>query len=237
MSKRSRYFCGLAGGMLLSVLTGCIDLSYTGQSFPPLEGEPVAFYSEKASRPDNEYRAIGRILLTAPDGTRSEKLQERLIEAAREHGANAVEVVEFKRVQVGLSAAPEVRQDNAIAQRAFRDNRNAAGERIYLDSFGERASLVSPPRKVYEIQIKALLLVTNVRYNEYTAKYKAQLEKIEKELQQSLKDPVNKAEMDKKLDEKAPAELPPAQPPAPKKPAERPLELNLRDGSQDPAKI
>ena len=98
-------------GLLLSALAlwtaGCVDLNYVGQTFPPLpEDQAVALYTPEQLPPEGEYRSIGRATLTAPDGTERETILEKLVESAREHGADAVRIVEFQRIYQGDRYTP-----------------------------------------------------------------------------------------------------------------------------------
>lgn len=167
---------------LLLVFAGCISADYVGQSFPALpEDQPVMIFSREVPAPDNTYRAIGRVTLTAPDGSSQSPIREKLSEIARTHGAEAVEIVEFKRVETGVGASEPA---TAGMPDWSKDNRNAGGAFIYSNSFGEKASL-STPRKFYEVQVKALLLVPNGKFNSMMELYRKRQAELEARFDQS----------------------------------------------------
>ncbi len=223
----------VAAAMLVLAASGCVDLDYTGQTFPaPGADAPVAFFTADAPMPQNEYHAIGRITLTAPDGTNSDTLRDDLIDAAREHGADAVSVVEFKRVKTGMSAAPESSYQGPNAT-WNRDARNAGGAYIYSNTFGEINSLEKPPNPVYEIRIKALVLVTNARFSAVTSEYRRELQAVEKQLDSSEAATPEPENPGIALERVAPpaVEVNPTADPA-RKPAAPPVRIELRNEQQ-----
>lgn len=155
---------------LLLGAAGCVDVNYVGQTFPALpEDRSVTFFTQDMTVPRNEYRTIGRATLTAPGSTDSEELKEALIETARKHGADAVQVVEFKRVYVGDRLTPgggNMQEPNASWTQ---EGRYPDGSYIYTDSFGEATRLEQPGTPVYDITVKALFLVTDARFAQVTA--------------------------------------------------------------------
>ena len=216
---------------------GCVNVEYVGQTFPALPEEtPVTIYSPEAPMPDHGYRAIGRITLTAPDGNSLGSVRDELSECAREHGAEAVSVVEFKRVEVGFWA---VESASVSMPDWSRDNRNAGGAFIYSNSFGERVAVNSQPRqKIYELRVKALLLVTDARFNEMMEIYRKQREKLDEKLDKTrLKVQASTAEeaLDKSV---KPVENSPV-PPEKKAPAaeKKVIQLDLTDDRSAPAAL
>jgi len=164
---------------LLLMMAGCVDLNYVGQTFPPLpEGQAVALYTAEQPPPEGEYRSIGRATLTAPDGTEQEEILDKLTESAREHGADAVRIVEFKRVYLGDRYTPGGAVGELPRSRAMGD-RTADGSYIYTDSFGAPAASDQPPTAVYEISVKALYLVTNARFAQVMREYRKELKAAE----------------------------------------------------------
>ena len=158
--------------------SGCINVDYVGQTFPPLpEGTPVKIYSQETPVPAGEYRIIGRVNLTAPDGTSMEEINKSLTDLAIRHGAEAVKVVDYKFVELGL-AAPDTSFCRSPSWN--RDNRNAGGAYIYTNSFGEITSLEKAPKQVTELQMRAQLLATVKRFNEMESLYRQEREKLEK---------------------------------------------------------
>ena len=161
----------MAAALVLLTVSGCINVEYVGQSFPVLpETDPVAFFTRKSPLPESGYHPIGRVLLTAPPRVNQSDIIDKLGEIAREHGANAVEIVEYKAVRIGMSA-PE--SDVAWAPNAISNDQDNAGGYIWENSFGEPADLAKA-RSFLEIRIKARLLVTNERYQALEIRAKQQ---------------------------------------------------------------
>lgn len=167
----------LAGILLIALnVCGCINVEYTGQSFPPLpEGTTVTLYSPESPAPVSGYRAIGRATVTAPQGWSMSEVREKLVDLALEHGADAVNVVESKRIQVGLNA-PD--QNVSPAPNWGRDTRNAGGAFVYSNYFGDTVT-AEKADPVYELQVKALLLATDARFKAMEELYKAERRKLE----------------------------------------------------------
>lgn len=152
----------LALGLLL--MYGCINVEYVGQCFPALpETEPVKVYSPTAPLTGGEYKVIGRVEIVAPDGTTRGDVYDELTELARQHGAEAVNILDFKRVRIGTVAS-----DSGQIPRVGwnRDGRNAGGAYIYSNYFGEVSSLEGRRTNVTELRIRAVLLVSDKRFKE-----------------------------------------------------------------------
>ena len=155
----------LAAG--LSLVYGCMSVEYVGQSFPELpESEPIKIYSAAAPLTSDDYRVIGRVTIQAPDGTTQGDVWEELTELARKHGAEAVNILDFKRVRIG-SYAVESEQPRRVGWN--RDGRNAGGAYIYSNYFGEVSTLEGRRTNVTELQINAVLLVSGKKFKEMQA--------------------------------------------------------------------
>ena len=222
-------------GMLLAVLvSGCMNVDYVGQTFPALPaGTPVIIYSPEAPMPQGIYRSIGRVTISAPQRSTSDDIRAELTDLALEHGAEAVNVVEFKRVQVGVESYGSAGQPTWN-----NDDRNAGGGYIYSNSFGQRASIPGNTHPVFELRVKALLMVTNERFAEMQALYQkehAQFE-VEKTLAPEQELTADEA-LDKTVDN---AVLPPASEikTAPEKQdAPAPVNIDLSDDRRQPVAL
>ena len=155
---------------LALICFGCINVEYVGQSLPPLsEDAPVAIFTPSFKMPADQYRAIGRVLLTVPDGRSWSAVIDAMTEVAREHGADAVSITEIKNVNIGTSASDSGR----IAGPNWNiSNRAPTGELRFENSFGQQAD-VAKPQSFTEQRIKALVLVNIARYNQELAAHKA----------------------------------------------------------------
>ena len=164
----------LLAGWLAGLLSGCLSVDYVGQKLPALpENESVAFYDEATPMPPDTYHSIGRGLLECNGSTPSGEIKTALIDKARTVGANAVQVVEFKRTKVGAMAVP---QDNTAGGPvsmidAVSDQRVGGGS-VYIDTFGNPVAYDTQMEDIYEITVKALFLVKLDRYDEVMAEWK-----------------------------------------------------------------
>lgn len=193
MKKKMKWFRMAAWTVLLPAvwLTGCVDLEYVGQTFPELpEDTEVAFFTPEIPVPEGEYHAIGRATVTAPGSTSNETLRDDLIESARDHGADAVQVVDFKRVKVGERSAVDGSTNPGPNAGWTQDARNAGGAYIYTNSFGETTELEKPKRAVYETTVKALFLVTNARFKTVTGDLKKEENAVARQVEKRLDAPV-----------------------------------------------
>ncbi len=72
---------------LALMMTSCISVDYLGNNYQPTD--EVAMYFDEADVPRN-YEVMGMVSADAPDIISSEKIQRRILERAREAGADAV---------------------------------------------------------------------------------------------------------------------------------------------------
>ncbi|MDD5697558.1 MAG: hypothetical protein PHH77_02980 [Victivallaceae bacterium] len=154
---------------------GCMQFDYVGQKLAPLKpDQAVAFYNSKDSVPPDTYKVLGRAEITAPDGTNTEEVKAELIEKAREYGANAIEVVSFKRVKTGEVEIPQNEaygSNDPVGTWAVTSNR-PDGTPIYTDSFVKTIPLEVNVIEKYEIQAKVLFLADKERVNKNIEAYK-----------------------------------------------------------------
>ena len=211
--------------LAMGVLTGCMSVEYVGQTFPALPAtSAIEVFSPENPLPQTGYRAIGRVELTAPPRTNGDAIRQRLIEVAREKGAQALRVVSMKKIQVGFFDS-----DNNVdfMPNYDTDPRNAGGRFIYTNSFGEPADLPDAPRSpMYETVVKALLLVTDARFKEMEELYKKQREFLEaKERSLAAAPAVPEQALEKSVKPVAVSPVP-SEAPAPEN---KPVQLNLGD--------
>lgn len=101
MKKKAIHF-GLAT-LLLAMATGCSNLEYVGKNFDELPEEaPVIFTWERSEIDPAQYMIVGHAILTVSGGNDRYGIEDELTEAARKHGADAVCVVNTRRVEAGL---------------------------------------------------------------------------------------------------------------------------------------
>jgi len=155
------------------ILSGCTSFDYVGQKLKPLPpGEMVAFYNSKEEVPPKIYAVLGRAVITAPDGTDTEDVKSEIIAKAREYGANAVEVVMFKRIKTGEVIVPKNEQfEGPVGSWSVTSNR-PDGTPLYTDSFVDTVPLKTHALEQYEIRAKVLFLVDKQRLKRSVEKYK-----------------------------------------------------------------
>ena len=89
---------------------GCVNVDYVGQTFEPIpEGTPVEYFGSRRDIPPGKYRIIGRAVVTTTRQFDKYDIREMLIDEARKRGADAVVLVDFKRVKRGVyESEPDV---------------------------------------------------------------------------------------------------------------------------------
>lgn len=152
-------------------LVGCVDINYVGQQYPQKDTEAeIAFYNSPADVPKNIYRIIGRANIEAPGDYNPAEIKAKILDQARECGADAVEVVEFKREKTGeqnISKSPEY--DGTVGFWSSNGLRTD-GSPIYVDSFDKTVPLKHATQNIFELKIKVLFLITSERFQEFQAK-------------------------------------------------------------------
>lgn len=172
-------FCISAAGipavLLLMILTGCLNVEYTGQQLPEIsETIPVEFYTESQSLPPDLYRPIGRAIVKCPADVTNGAIKTALIERAREVGAEVVKLISFEQQSLGVIqqevTAPGNLPDSPVASLDSQFGERANGSSVYVNSFGEPLSDAVREREVYENCIQALFLVSRERFDTYIGK-------------------------------------------------------------------
>ena len=91
------------GMTFLLLAAGCMNLDYVGREFPATPpSEKIAYFQSREELPPGEFLIIGRATLTAPEGTLSYDIRQRLLEKARACGADAVCLVRARKIEVGM---------------------------------------------------------------------------------------------------------------------------------------
>ena len=89
----------LAAALCLTLLIpACAHVDYLGRSYPPTTNVEL-FFAEADIK--ESYEVMGRVNARANDIVSAEKLQKKIIEKARENGADAVVILGFERYQTG----------------------------------------------------------------------------------------------------------------------------------------
>jgi oxalate decarboxylase/phosphoglucose isomerase-like protein (cupin superfamily) len=85
---------------LLALAAGCAHLDYVGESYPRTQ-DVALFYSE--SNVGRPYRQIGELVATSESFLSTHKVQDKIVEKAREKGADAVIILGLERIKTGES--------------------------------------------------------------------------------------------------------------------------------------
>ncbi len=82
--------------LLTAGSAGChfVEVNYIGKTYPPTDH--VEMYFDRADVPGDE-KVIGRAIITAPEGTKGEKVKEGLLKEAMAKGADAILVGPAKK--------------------------------------------------------------------------------------------------------------------------------------------
>ena len=144
---------------LLTLVAGCMNFDYVGQSFAPhSESVPVTFYENRAAIPRDTYRIIGRGILSGPENVDGYDIMAELRFQARKHGADAVCTVSTVKKQVGIFPAVGDDFSEPLSPGANRGNLSPSGTPWQTTSFGETPTLKSQEAKRYEFETKVIFL-------------------------------------------------------------------------------
>jgi len=80
------------------LIPACATVDYLGRSYPPTTNVEL-FFAEADIK--ESYEVMGRVNAHANDIVSAEKLQKKILEKARENGADAVVILGFERYQTG----------------------------------------------------------------------------------------------------------------------------------------
>lgn len=185
------FFVAIAAVMLGIVFTGCVSIDYVGQKLTPLKSDQnVTYYNETSAVPANTYKTIGRAMVVAPDGTSYEDIRFKLMAKARECGADAIQVIDFKRIKIGQVNIPkDSSAGEPVGNWAATANR-ADGSPIYTDMFSGTVPLKTTEIDRYEIKLRVLFLANK-------QKYLKEFKQFEEERDQYITTPAKPADVSK----------------------------------------
>jgi hypothetical protein len=163
-----RKFAGiyLLVASVIAFLSGCVSVDYVGQKLTPLKKEQrVVFFNSKSEVPPNTYKVIGRATAEGPDDINSETVKEKLIKKARECGADAIQVVTFKRIKVGVQRIPQRSDTDGTVGNWMTTSNRADGSPIYTSAFDRSEPLAVKDVDLYKFVAKVLFLADKQKYN------------------------------------------------------------------------
>jgi len=77
---------------------GCAHLDYVGQSYPPTQQVDLYYSEENVGR---EYTVMGELAATAQEFVSARKIQEQMVEKAKQKGADAVVILGMEHFKSG----------------------------------------------------------------------------------------------------------------------------------------
>ncbi len=153
-----RIFCCVAV-VCGTLIAGCINTHYVGRSYPPTpESEIIAFYNRKQPLPENRYQPIGRAVTVAPDSYNSAEIKQEILSQARKHGADAVKVVDFKRILVAQQQIPQNSIEDNRTFGQWGNDRRADGSKIKVNAGGEVVPMRSQRYDRYQLRARVIFL-------------------------------------------------------------------------------
>lgn len=98
-----RFFYFAAAALCLALVTGCVDVRYIGDVYPPTQN--VRFFMNEKDVPPNTYIEMGTAIVAITDEDAafrsSNVLSDALREKAMEVGADALVIISNERYKVG----------------------------------------------------------------------------------------------------------------------------------------
>ncbi len=85
---------------LLLLIAGCTKIDYVGQEYSPTTQVDMYFSEGDVGR---DYKVMGHLVATAGDIVSAEKMQKKIMEKARQKGADAVIILGLDRYTAGQS--------------------------------------------------------------------------------------------------------------------------------------
>jgi hypothetical protein len=160
LKKRINTMTFVTAMLLFSLITGCINIDYIGQRYPETTNRnTIEFYNNSKEVPDDKYVVMGRVVTTAPDSYTSEEIKNELLDKAQACGADAIQIIDFKRILVSQQQIPlGSAYDNGPVGSWGRRGVRADGSPIGVDAAGKTVALKSKVHDRYELKARALFL-------------------------------------------------------------------------------
>lgn len=96
MKKATLLFAGL-----LFLATSCVTVDYLGKNYAPTTNVDMFFSTNDVPK---DFEVMGTVSAEMPDWMNMEKMQEKLIEKAREKGADAILIEDFDKQITGSTS-------------------------------------------------------------------------------------------------------------------------------------
>lgn len=172
MSSCRLFFRTVFSFLGIILFSGCVNIDYVGQEYPERNSDAeIMFYNSKEDVPKDTYRIIGRANIDAPASYNPAEIKNKLLKKARDCGADAIEVVEFKREKTGVQKVIASNDEyNGVVGTWANNGVRSDGSPIYVDSFDTTVPLKQTYRDTFELKIKVLFLISNERFQEFQKK-------------------------------------------------------------------
>ncbi len=115
--------------VLVMLTLGCAHLDYVGKSYPPTQNVDVVFREQDLH---HEYTVIGQLVATGDELVSASKLQQKIIERAKQAGADAVIIEGLDRIVTGSSTSYNETERNRHRRRS------ASGTAVTTDQESKR---------------------------------------------------------------------------------------------------
>jgi hypothetical protein len=186
----------VAVNITVILVCGCINVDYVGQKFQRQNNdEDILFFNSNNDVPKDTYRVIGRANVTAPGSSTPEEIKGKILKQADECGADAVSIVDYKKIKIGEISTPAGTEYQGTSGVWNNTGARADGSPIAVDSFDKTVPLQKNKTSRYEIRSKALFLISNQRYQKYL-----QLAAEEKQKTRSMEQEDREVEQKKAID-------------------------------------
>lgn len=171
------YLFRCAAAALALLTAGCVSVDYVGQEFDPIpEGTPVTYFSGRDEIPPGKYRIIGRAhIKTTRKHFDKFDAREFLIDEARSRGADAVALVDLKRIKVGV-----YERDEASDLDISLPSKHGSGLELH-EEFGKPTELRGETHSRREIHLRALFLKDREALEEILARRGRELDQLVKQ--------------------------------------------------------
>jgi hypothetical protein len=84
--------------IMIVFVAGCTKIDYVGEEYPPTAQVDLFFTMDDVER---DYKIMGHVVASADDLVSAGKMQEKIMEKARQKGADAVVILGLERYRAG----------------------------------------------------------------------------------------------------------------------------------------
>ena len=165
-------YCLFIFSCLAVLLTGCVQYDYVGQKFPENKDGKISFYDADNDVPRDHLRLIGRMTMVCDVSLDRYDVQVRLLEKAREYGADAVSLYSVRKVREDVI-------DDPVMPASLPDNDlnplgvDMSGTPYEVNSFGQQVTVSE--QAYYDWVIQALFWKDRKTADAYLSKFKGRL--------------------------------------------------------------